>query len=55
MSRAEGMNILEIRGLVVRFGTGRKTLVAVDGIDLDVPRGGILWSAWPRRRRGRSC
>jgi peptide/nickel transport system ATP-binding protein len=42
MSRAEGMNILEIRGLVVRFGTGRKTLVAVDGIDLDVPRGGIL-------------
>jgi peptide/nickel transport system ATP-binding protein len=42
MSRAEYMNILEIRGLVVRFGTGRKTLVAVDGIDLDVPRGGIL-------------
>jgi peptide/nickel transport system ATP-binding protein len=35
-------NILEIRGLVVRFGTGHKTLTAVDGIDLDVPRGGIL-------------
>ena len=35
-------NILEIRGLVVRFGAGRKTLAAVDGIDLDVPRGGIL-------------
>ena len=36
------MNILEIRGLTIRFGTGRKTLAAVDGIDLDVPRGGIL-------------
>jgi peptide/nickel transport system ATP-binding protein len=36
------MNILEIRGLTVRFGTGRKTLAAVDGIDLDVPRGGVL-------------
>src|SRR5580658_3065217 len=42
MSKPGRMNILEIRGLVVRFGTGRKTLVAVDGIDLDVPRGGIL-------------
>jgi peptide/nickel transport system ATP-binding protein len=35
------MNILEVRGLKVSFGAGRKTLVAVDGIDLDVPRGGV--------------
>jgi peptide/nickel transport system ATP-binding protein len=42
MSKPGRMNILEIRGLTIRFGTGRKTLVAVDGIDLDVPRGGIL-------------
>lgn len=36
------MNILELRGLRVQYGHGANTLVAVDGIDLAVPKGGTL-------------
>jgi ABC-type nitrate/sulfonate/bicarbonate transport system ATPase subunit len=32
---------LAIRGLVKRFGTGADALLALDGIDLDVPTGGF--------------
>jgi peptide/nickel transport system ATP-binding protein len=35
-------NILEVEGLRVRFGSGRDALVAVDGIDIRLPRGGTL-------------
>ena len=36
------MNVLEIRGLTVQLGTGRKAVTAVDDVDLDVPPGGVL-------------
>jgi NitT/TauT family transport system ATP-binding protein len=33
---------LVIRGLVKRFGTGKREVLALDGIDLDVPAGGFV-------------
>jgi peptide/nickel transport system ATP-binding protein len=36
------VSILEVRGLVVRYGTGRQALTAVDHVDLTVPEGGTL-------------
>jgi ABC-type nitrate/sulfonate/bicarbonate transport system ATPase subunit len=33
---------LQIRGLVKRFGSGKKEVLAVDGVDLDVPAGGFV-------------
>jgi peptide/nickel transport system ATP-binding protein len=36
------MATLEVRGLTVRFDTGRGVLTAVDGVDLQVPNGGSL-------------
>jgi oligopeptide/dipeptide ABC transporter ATP-binding protein len=36
------LNKLEVRGLRVRYGEGAQALIAVDGVDLDVPDGGTL-------------
>jgi oligopeptide/dipeptide ABC transporter ATP-binding protein len=36
------MSILEITGLIVRYGSGALALTAVDGVDLAVPKGGTL-------------
>jgi peptide/nickel transport system ATP-binding protein len=36
------VSALEIRDLVVRVGTGRHALIAVDGVDLDLPAGAAL-------------
>ncbi len=36
------MNILQTRGLTVRYGAGARTLTAVDGVDLGIPKGGTL-------------
>jgi peptide/nickel transport system ATP-binding protein len=36
------VSIMEVRGLVVRYGTGRQVLTAVDHVDLSVPDGGTL-------------
>ena len=33
---------LVLRGLSVRYGYGRDAVAAVDGVDLQVPRGGTL-------------
>jgi peptide/nickel transport system ATP-binding protein len=36
------VNVLEVRGLTVQYGTGSSALTAVDGVDLTVPEGGTL-------------
>jgi peptide/nickel transport system ATP-binding protein len=36
------VNLLEVRGLTVRYGSGAGALTAVENVDLDVPRGGTL-------------
>jgi NitT/TauT family transport system ATP-binding protein len=33
---------LEVRGLVKRFGSGKNEVLAIDGVDLDVPAGGFV-------------
>ncbi|TDV56223.1 ABC transporter ATP-binding protein [Actinophytocola oryzae] len=38
----DGQSAMEVRGLVVRYGTGRQALTAVDQVDLTVPEGGTL-------------
>ena len=39
------MSIMEVRGLVVRYGTGRQVLTAVDHVDLVVPDGDTVLQA----------
>ncbi|HEY4024828.1 MAG TPA: oligopeptide/dipeptide ABC transporter ATP-binding protein [Candidatus Dormibacteraeota bacterium] len=36
------MNVLQVRGLTVRYGAGARALTAVDGVDLAIPAGGTL-------------
>lgn len=36
------MNLLEISGLTVEYATARGKVVAVDGVDLELPAGGVL-------------
>jgi peptide/nickel transport system ATP-binding protein len=36
------MNRIELKGLVIRYGSGRRALTAVDSVDLAVPQGGSL-------------
>jgi putative ABC transport system ATP-binding protein len=42
MSEAQDVALLRARGLVRRFGSGRRVVTAVDGVDLDVPAGVLL-------------
>jgi len=34
--------LVRARGLTRRFGSGRRSVTALDGVDLDVPRGRLL-------------
>ncbi|MGA0830312.1 MAG: ABC transporter ATP-binding protein [Nitriliruptoraceae bacterium] len=36
------MAVVEVRGLVARYGTGGRAVTAVDGVDLEVERGEVL-------------
>jgi oligopeptide/dipeptide ABC transporter ATP-binding protein len=36
------LNVLQTRGLTVRYGAGARALTAVDGVDLGIPAGGTL-------------
>ena len=36
------MSILSVRDVTVRYGEGRRQIVAVDGVSLEVPRGGVV-------------
>ena len=42
MRRSAGVSSLSIRDVSVRYGDGRRAIIAVDGVNLDVPAGSVV-------------